>query len=1652
MLGQGATVQHRLEFEPMDGRPRRAHNRAVRRRTASPWLLAASAVLLAGLAAGPTAPPGTERPGDAVGPPPPVVLGSHGAAGPPPPVVLGSHGAAGPPPPPVLDPLAAATAPPRPARGGAPIGVPRVTLYTIGPGDDLFEKFGHATLCLRYPAAPRRETVCYDYGTASFERPLRLAWGFLRGAGEFWVSTDEERVMLAHYAADDRTIWRQDLPLTDEQARRVEQRLLADTADRSWRYPYQTYQDNCSTRLRDILDFAVDGALRARTAREPEPTGRTFRELGLGPLAEHPAIVAFLELTLARAADVPISRWESMFRPDRLRLEVERFFGAPAVMVHRRTGPEDRQELGWGATPCFLFVTALLALPLAVARRRGRGERPAIAIMVVPLVGIAIVVWFITWVTRLPEGRYNELMAVFLPVDLALLFLEERRRRWYARLRVAELALVSLLLSVGVFRQPMWTPLLMAFAPFAVLAFLDRREAPAAAAPTADGAPPAVPGDAASPSGNSASLGEPRSDRGGVRGACSPWPHRSRRAKLGPLSRSRPGRTGRAIVEGPRERGEDKMHRRMLAWTLAGGALLLAGACGDDSTTADTGGDTPDVRPDGCLDLCTPGARICSGGGYRECETQANGCADFGEVVPCGAGEVCSGGACGDTCRDVCTEGDTLCSGAGYVTCARQPSGCLDWSDVTPCALGEVCSGGACAASCVDRCSIGVRQCYGDGWQECGTGTAGCAEWGLPVSCPEGEFCAGGVCITACRDLCTPEGATRCQGPGVATCERQASGCLDWGVVVPCGAGEVCTGGSCEERCFDQCAEGATICSGFGVRTCERQASGCLDWSEAAACPDGEVCSDGVCVARCSDVCTDGDTRCAGSGIQTCAEQVSGCLDWGDIAPCPEGQVCSGGTCREVCINQCTEGARRCVAGGYEACEVQPSGCTDWSTPVSCGTGETCSGGVCVPSCSDVCVDGETRCVGSGIQTCALQTSGCYGWNATEACPTGQTCRDGACVPVCTDACTPEGSRSCDTTTAAVRTCSRAADGCLAWGPPVACPDVPNGTPICTAGGVCSATCDPGYGLCGSDCRRSCRPWEWQSPLPPYHTLYALTRVGDTIWAVGEYGIVVRSADAGATWVNVGSGPRVTLRGVDFVDAVRGWAVGDGGTILATTDGGANWSVQASGTTAQINAVSFADANKGWAVGANGTILATTDGGFTWTPQTSGTTQPLLGVHFVNDRSGWAVGGSGTILRTANGGLVWLPQTSGTSNEIRSVHFVDANNGWAAGYSSLYRTTDGGITWNTSYYYGYQFRAIAGVAGATANAVMAVGDGGMVYYSANGGSSWSARTSGTSSALYGVLFLDANRAVAAGATGTVITTANAGATWVSQRRPPTPTPGNLRSVAAVSPSVAWAVGAAGKIYATTDGGATWTAQTSGVSNNLWGVDFANATTGWVVGEGGVIRGTTNGGATWTAQTSGTTNALYAVDFVDASYGWTVGASGTIRFTPDGGATWQAESSGVTTTLRSVRFVNRTNGWVVGDSGTIRVTTNGGVGWTAQTSGRSEALYDIEMIDANTGWVVGASGVVLKTVNGGATWSIVGTPASTAFYGVSFADANNGWIFGASGTALRTIDGINWNSLTIPTGLAVWAADFVSTSVGWVVGDYGTILATRSGGE
>jgi photosystem II stability/assembly factor-like uncharacterized protein/putative cell wall-binding protein len=353
----------------------------------------------------------------------------------------------------------------------------------------------------------------------------------------------------------------------------------------------------------------------------------------------------------------------------------------------------------------------------------------------------------------------------------------------------------------------------------------------------------------------------------------------------------------------------------------------------------------------------------------------------------------------------------------------------------------------------------------------------------------------------------------------------------------------------------------------------------------------------------------------------------------------------------------------------------------------------------------------------------------------------------------------------------------------------------------------------------------------------------------------------------------------------------------------------------------------------------------------------------------------------------------------------------------------------------------------------------AVGDGGSVLHTTDGGATWSPQNSGTTTRLLAVAFADTSRGWAVGV-GTILHTSNGGVTWSPQM--PSWFTNYLSGVAFTDASHGCAVGGAGVIVRTSDGGATWDPETSGTWNDLCAVSFADDLHGWAVGAGGVVVHTSDGGTTWSPQRSGTTSSLWDVAFTDASHGWAVGEGGVIVHTSDGGVTWSVQPSGMILALRAVSFADAKHGCAVGDTGIVIVTGNGGSTWSPRTSGTMSDLSAVVFSDATHGWTVGEWGMMLRTIDGGATWSRR-TYGTTDYLGAAaFVDTTHGWAVGGGfdvysspgtwGTILHTADGgVTWSRQGSGTTNWLDGVAFTDASHGWAVGDGGTIIHTGDGG-
>ena len=186
----------------------------------------------------------------------------------------------------------------------------RVYLLTMGPGERVWERFGHNAIWIRDPAA--QPDTAYNYGLFDFQQENFLL-RFIRGQMWYWMAGFPAEAYVRTYVRDNRSVWMQELNLPPAARLQLREFLRWNEQPEHRFYHYDYYRDNCSTRVRDALDRVLGGAIKAQTAGLP--TGTTYRFHTQRLTANDPPVSTGLLLALGPGVDRPISAWEEMFLP-----------------------------------------------------------------------------------------------------------------------------------------------------------------------------------------------------------------------------------------------------------------------------------------------------------------------------------------------------------------------------------------------------------------------------------------------------------------------------------------------------------------------------------------------------------------------------------------------------------------------------------------------------------------------------------------------------------------------------------------------------------------------------------------------------------------------------------------------------------------------------------------------------------------------------------------------------------------------------------------------------------------------------------------------------------------------------------------------------------------------------------------------------------------------------------------------------------------------------------------------------------------------------------------------------------------------------------------------------------------------------------------
>lgn len=309
-----------------------------------------------------------------------------------------------------------------------------VALVTIGPGEIYWERFGHNAIVIRDTASGAAKL--YHFGIFDFESENFLL-NFLRGYMTYLAVGEPLRGFDAYLGAG-RALDVQWLALTQVQAAKLRAHLEWHIAPENARYRYDYFERNCSTKIRDALDLATDGAVRAAFAGRSR--GVTYRWHTQRLTAPEAWLYLGTHAGLAGYADRTLTFWDEAFIPMELarRLREVTLAGAdggaiPLVRTEQSLAqatiaqpPESPPRRRWAFA---LAGLAIGALALVLARRK-RGAFAALAAALWFVAGIGGLVFAALWLgTEHRAAWANENLLLFNPLALVLL-LHAPVRRW----------------------------------------------------------------------------------------------------------------------------------------------------------------------------------------------------------------------------------------------------------------------------------------------------------------------------------------------------------------------------------------------------------------------------------------------------------------------------------------------------------------------------------------------------------------------------------------------------------------------------------------------------------------------------------------------------------------------------------------------------------------------------------------------------------------------------------------------------------------------------------------------------------------------------------------------------------------------------------------------------------------------------------------------------------------------------------------------------------------------------------------------------------------------------------------------------------------------------------------------------------------------
>jgi hypothetical protein len=327
----------------------------------------------------------------------------------------------------------------------------QVSLLTVMPGQELYSTFGHSAI--RITDTVTHQDIVYNYGTFYFDDP-NFYTKFIRGKLMYYLSTDNFHSFVQENQQDNRGITEQILNLNCQQKRNMISLLEENMMAQNVFYKYDFLFDNCTTRLRDLVEKASDSTVHFGKVLQQQTTFRNLIHEYLN-YGDKQWSKLGIDILLGSKTDAVATPYQIMFLPDYLMktLDSSTVQSKPLVSekhqlfkIPRISAEKNNLTHPFFLLLCLFVIVGFLSFSRNIFIQKSLASFDGFLVFIVGLLGILILfMWFGTD-HIMCRSNYNILWA--WPTNIVTAFYVHSKKNW-ARKYFLIYAIFNILLIVA---------------------------------------------------------------------------------------------------------------------------------------------------------------------------------------------------------------------------------------------------------------------------------------------------------------------------------------------------------------------------------------------------------------------------------------------------------------------------------------------------------------------------------------------------------------------------------------------------------------------------------------------------------------------------------------------------------------------------------------------------------------------------------------------------------------------------------------------------------------------------------------------------------------------------------------------------------------------------------------------------------------------------------------------------------------------------------------------------------------------------------------------------------------------------------------------------------------------------------------------------